>query len=308
MKYRILFALSTGLVFAFNFGCSNDATVGPATQNLAPACVENADDLEGQGWLCPDDLTVECEGGSADPAFIYLEPSGDLPERCDEIELSLNDKQPFEVGTHDIVITANASDGEGEPVEVTCEATLTVKDTVPPKPIDEAIELWPPNHKFHTISGEDCVMDACDGNLEVTFLSASSDEPVNDKGDGNTEPDIILDCDRVQLRSERQGGGNGRIYKLGWKAVDDAGNETEGECIVAVPHDQSGREPLDDGLAYQMMLDSNQCNGGTGGAGGMGGVGGEGGAGGMGGVGGEGGTGGMGGVGGEGGTGGGVVQ
>jgi len=305
MKYQILFLLSAGMAFAFNLGCSSDASVDPSTQNLVPACIENADDLDGEDWLCPDDLTVECENGGADPELIYLVPSGDLPESCDDIELSLNDEGPFDVGSHDIVITAEASGVDGGTVEVVCEATLTVEDTVPPEAIDEMVELWPPNHKFHTISGEDCVRDACDGDLEVTFLSASSDEPVNDKGDGNTEPDIILDCDRVQLRSERQGGGNGRIYTLGWKAVDGAGNEAEGECVVAVPHDQSGREPLDDGPAYQMMLDSQQCNDG---AGGTGGIGGGGGAGGTGGIGGVGGTGGIGGGGGVGGSGGSVVQ
>ena len=296
MKYRILFALAAGLAFVLNFGCSNEATVGSATQNLAPVCIENADDLEGQGWLCPDDLTVECTEGSADPELIYLVPSGDLPERCDDIELSLNDEGPFEVGTHEIVITAEASGVDGGTVEVLCEAMLTVEDTVPPDAIDEKIELWPPNHKLHTISGKDCVRDACDGNLEVTFLSASSDEPVNDKGDGNSEPDIILGCDHVQLRSERQGGGNGRVYKLGWRAVDDAGNQTEGECIVAVPHDQSGREPLDDGPAYRILGDAQECDGATGGTGGAGGMGGEGGT---------GGTGGPSGMGGEGGS---IVQ
>lgn len=296
MKNQILFALAAGFAFVLNFGCSNDASVGSATQNLAPVCIEDAVDLEDQSWLCPDDLTVECENGGADPSFIYLEPSGDLPERCDEIELSLNDEGPFEVGTHDIVITAQASSVDGGTAQVVCEATLTVEDTVPPDPIDEIVELWPPNHKFHTILGEDCARDACDENLTVTFVYASSDEPVNDKGDGNTEPDIILDCDRVQLRSERQGGRNGRIYTLGWKAVDDAGNETEGECVVAVPHDQSGREAVDDGAAYEMMLDADDCGGGAGGTGGMGGEGGIGGVGGAGGAGGAGGIGGVGGV------------
>jgi hypothetical protein len=305
MQHRNVFILLAGLAFVLNPGCSGDATVEPTAQSLAPACIENADDLEGEGWLCPDDLTVECEGGTADPALIYLEPSGDLPESCDEIELSLNDEGPFEVGIHEVVITAEASGVDGGTVEVMCEATLTVEDTVPPEAVDETVALWPPNHKLHTISGEDCVRDACDDNLAVTFLSASSDEPVNDKGDGNSEPDIILDCDHVQLRSERQGGGNGRIYTLGWKAVDDAGNETEGECIVTVPHDQSGREAVDDGPAYQMTLDPNECESGAGGAGGAGGAagaGGEGGAGGAGGVAGAGGAGGVAGAGGAGGV------
>ena len=42
------------------------------------------------------------------------------------------------------------------------------------------IELWPPNHDFWTITPEDCgISDACDTDLDVVFLRATSDEPVN---------------------------------------------------------------------------------------------------------------------------------
>ena len=298
MLYRNFLIGIAGSAIVLAFGCSNSETAG-TTIKLAPECIEDATDLEENEWLCPDDLTVECEDGGADPERIYLEPSGDLPESCEEIELSLNDEGPFEVGTHDIVVTAEASNGDGEGAEVTCEATLTVEDTHPPDANDAVIELWPPNHKFHTIYGEDCVRDACDGDVQVTFLSASSDEPVNANGDGTTEPDIILECDRVQLRSERQGGSNGRVYKLGWKALDHSGNETEGECVVTVPHDQSGREAVDNGAAYEVTLEAEECDDGTGGAGGEGGAGGDDGT---------GGAGGDGGADGEGGTAGSVVQ
>lgn len=249
MLYRNFLVLVVTPVLVLALGCSGSESSGATTTKLVPECIEDATDLE--GWLCPQDLTVECEDGTANPDVIYFEPSGDLPESCDEITLALNDEGPFGVGTHDIVITAEAGSGDGEPVQVTCEATLTVEDTQPPEANDEVIELWPPNHKLHTITGEDCVSDVCDGDLQVTFLSASSDESVNDRGDGNTEPDIILECDRVQLRAERQGGSNGRVYKLGWKAIDDSGNQTDGECLVTVAHDQSGRETVDDGATSQ---------------------------------------------------------
>ncbi len=304
MRYRNPFFVLAAMAFLFSLGCASSETVDPSPQSLAPACVEDASALDPEDWLCPNDLTVECDNGGAGPELIYLEPSGELPESCDEIELSLSDEGPFEVGAHQVVVTAQASGADEEPIEVTCEATLTVQDSQPPDAHDETRELWPPNHKFHTVSGEDCVKDACDQDLVVTFLSASSDEPVNDRGDGNTEPDIILDCDHVQLRSERQGGSNGRVYRLGWKAVDDAGNETQGECVVTVPHDQSGREAIDDGPAYEMSLDPSECDDGAGGAGGAGGAAGMGGAGGAAGIGGVGGAGGFGGVGGAGGFGG----
>jgi len=121
-------------------------------------------------------------------------------------------------------------------------------------------------------------VDNCDEDVTVTFTSASSDEPVNDKGDGNTEPDIILEPDHVQLRSERQGGSNGRTYRLGWKAVDASGNCEVGECVVRVPHDQSGKDVDDsDEVAYTVGQEPEECDDGAGGAGGSGGMGGDGG-------------------------------
>jgi hypothetical protein len=293
MSYRNLFILLASMASVFAFGCSSSETAGGTTTKLEAECKQELADLEDEDWLCGEPSTVECEDGGADPDYIYLVPSGDTPASCDDLELSLENEGPFlGLGDHEIVVEASIDE---ELIE-DCESTLTVVDSLDPEAIDEPMELWPPNHKFHTISGEDCVQDACDQDLAVTFHSASSDEPVNDKGDGNTEPDIILDCDRVQLRSERQGGSNGRVYTLGWTAVDDSGNETEGECVVTVPHDQSGSEAVDDGPAYEMTLDSEECDDGTGGAGGMGGAGGD-----------DGGDGGMAGAGGDGGAGGVVV-
>jgi len=262
-------------------GCSSSETADGATTKLAAECTRAAAELADGAWVClpdssDDDLPVECEDGGANPEFIYFEPS---PPSCDGVVLSLDEEGPFPVGTHDIVIY----DGENEETRVeVCDAQLTVKDDLAPVPNEEPIELWPPNHKFRTISGEDCVRDACDQDLKVTFHSASSDEPVNSKGDGNTEPDIILECDQVQLRSERQGGSNGRTYRLGWTAVDASGNSAYGDCVVRVPHDQSGKEVNDtDEPAYRMGPDSTKCDDGTRGTGGDGGMGGDGGAGGV---------------------------
>ena len=267
-------------------GCSSGGTTGGASANLLAECTPDAAALPEGAWVCvpdsdEDDLRIECEDGGADPELIYFQPEAPEGEEssCDGVVLSLNKEGPFKVGTHDIVIFEE----DEEPVEV-CDAKLIVEDGTYPEAIDEPIELWPPNHKFHTISGEDCVVDSCDDDLTVTFLWATSDEPANDKGDGNTEPDIILDCDRVELRSERQGGSNGRVYTLHYQAVDDSGNAIEDDCIVAVPHDQSGDEAIDDGPAYDVTLPATDCNDGTGGAGGEGGEHGEGGEGGAGGV------------------------
>ncbi len=126
-----------------------------------------------------------------------------------------------------------------------CQSTLTVVDTTPPRATAHTVALWPPNHALHTIGIDDCVTieDACDADATVYFTWGATNEPANDTGDGNTDADIVgLGCDRVQVRSERTGNGEGRVYTFGWRAVDDGGNAIEGTCQVAIAHDRGGQE------------------------------------------------------------------
>jgi hypothetical protein len=50
----------------------------------------------------------------------------------------------------------------------------------------------------------------------------------------------------VSVRSERAGGGDGRVYHLGFTASDGRGGTCQGEVTVYVPHDQHNRDHADD--------------------------------------------------------------
>jgi len=108
-----------------------------------------------------------------------------------------------------------------------------------------AIVLWPPNHHMHTITLEDCaaVRSECDAATSAaaaggTIVSISSDEPldVGAGGDGHTEAgDMqIVDARTVALRAERQGGADGRVYRIELVGPDGARDV----CEVHVPHDR----------------------------------------------------------------------
>jgi hypothetical protein len=186
-----------------------------------------------------------------DSTTLYVTDGDDTS--CAGQALQPSNAGPFVPGTHTIDVLADD--------QVLCSAELTVVDTLPAVPIEHDGTLWPPNHKLQSIDVADCMSatDACDGELRGEFLWASSDEPANDRGDGNHEPDIVLadDCQSIQLRAERQGGGDGRVYTLGVRVVDGAGNETEGQCRVTVAHDQSGRPAVDSGEAYRLTFDGS---------------------------------------------------
>jgi hypothetical protein len=114
------------------------------------------------------------------------------------------------------------------------------------------IALWPPNHKLHTIDLNDCVSLSCGAPGSASFLYATSDEPVDDIGDGHHSPDIGIDeAGNVCVRAERQGPKNGRVYHLGVQ-LDDG---TVSECTIIVDHDQRGVEGQDDGEAYRVTFD-----------------------------------------------------
>ena len=67
----------------------------------------------------------------------------------------------------------------------------------------------------------------------------SSDEPEDNPsgGDGTTLNDIVIapDCKSVQLRSERDGNLDGRVYTITFKVTDSFGNTATATVKISVP-------------------------------------------------------------------------
>jgi len=154
-------------------------------------------------------------------------------------------------------VTLNVSDGQ---FSATDTVDITVKDTTPPTitTSSKPIILWPANHKYKTVSVSDfvtSVTDICDAgvginNIEITSVSSDEPDDALGEGDGNTVQDIVIeDSQKVDLRAERQGDGNGRVYTINYKVTDASGNIAIGSFQVWVPHDQAGGVAIDDGAA-----------------------------------------------------------
>jgi hypothetical protein len=242
-------------------GCADDKNrnVSALHQPLQAQCIDDATSIPDGSWLCPAGLTVECDSPEgADVATILSEPPQD--RLCSGVDLTVSPEGPFPVGTHTVQIGVRNDAGNG--TEFLCESQLTVVDTTPPDVEPRIVELWPPNHQWQTISAQDCfnIADRCDANVDATLLWATSDESANDTGDGNTQPDIrFMGCDQVQLRAERQGSGDGRIYQLGWELADDSGNTVTKTCQVIVPHDQGHNDTALAGAAKVRLENKPEC-------------------------------------------------
>ena len=129
-----------------------------------------------------------------------------------------------------------------------------IDETAPTVTVASGLSMWPPNHSYHSFSLSQLVTgvtDDCDNAPMVYISGAGSDEAENAEGlgDGDTWDDILItvDCQSVQLRAERQGGGNGRVYTVYVTAVDNSGNSSTVECKIAVRHSLNG-SATDDGV------------------------------------------------------------
>jgi hypothetical protein len=109
------------------------------------------------------------------------------------------------------------------------------------------ITLWPPDHRYVTVKVVDLVasaIDNCDPTInlsKVVISQVTSDEPENiNAGDGNTLNDMVIapDCKSVDLRAERDGSKNGRVYTIYFQVKDSAGNLQTVKARVNVPKSQ----------------------------------------------------------------------
>lgn len=117
---------------------------------------------------------------------------------------------------------------------------------------ETAIVLWPPDHEFEAVDVQAAaqVSDPDGDEVETQVLAITQDEPVKGPGSGATTPDARgVGTNIVELRAERSGNGNGRVYAASFEATDTQGASCEGSLRVEVPRDQHG-EAIDDGQLY----------------------------------------------------------
>ncbi|HEX6789936.1 MAG TPA: FlgD immunoglobulin-like domain containing protein [Candidatus Krumholzibacteria bacterium] len=140
-------------------------------------------------------------------------------------------------------VTFRAEDVSGNHAE--CTSTVTVLDTTPPQIAVELDKnaLWPPNHKLVTVCATVAASDN-GGEPSWSLVSITSSESDNGRGDGHTKQDIqnaeFGTPDRCfDLRAERAGNGDGRVYEIVYGASDPSGNATYDTVYVRVPHDMS---------------------------------------------------------------------
>ena len=227
------------------------ATDGGGNQASVQRTVIVQDTIKPVITLNGGSMTVECHTS-------FTDPGATASDSCDtsvpvSVSGAVNVNTP---GTY--VLTYNASDDSGNAAD-SVQRTVTVVDTTAPTITLNSFSpsMWPPNHKYTTFQLTQFVTgasDSCDTSIDladVVIEKVTSDEAENSGGDGNTLNDIIIaaNCKSVQLRSERSGGGNGRVYTITFKVTDASGKVGFATAKVKVPHN-NGSTAVEDAPMY----------------------------------------------------------
>jgi hypothetical protein len=201
---------------------------------------------------CPAPLVLECENGAAvGTVQVIVQESNDVPVQVvwtlDDVPYQTNNipaggaiastnltlTATFGTGEH--VVGVSASNGQSAPA--TCSTTVTVSDTLPPQILSiEATPnvLWPPNKRMIPVNLIVDAVDNCDPSPVATITQVTSNEPENPSA-----PDWeITGPLSVNLRADRLGMGQARIYKIQVQCEDSSGNISFASVNVAVPHDK----------------------------------------------------------------------
>lgn len=116
-------------------------------------------------------------------------------------------------------------------------------------------DIWPPDHRFKDISILG-VTDPDGDAVSIIIDGIWQDEPVLGPGSGFFAPDGMgVGTATAQVRAERDGGGNGRVYHIFFTATDTYGNSCSGEVLVTVLRNKGAIGlPVDDGALYDSTL------------------------------------------------------
>lgn len=199
---------------------------------------------------CPPDITVSNDPGECGAVVTYTTPSG---ESCGTVTCDHPSGSFFPVGETTVTCTSTAGPS--------CSFKITVNDTEAPSITTANKTLWSPDHTYTTFNVSDLVTsvsDNCDTDIgisSVVIISVSSDEPDDANADGFTINDIVIanDCKSVQLRAERKGDGNGRVYIVTLRVTDSDGNVSTATAKVTVPHAQNGNPAIDSGPSFTVL-------------------------------------------------------
>lgn len=227
---------------------SNTTVTITNIDKVAPTTIHNAP----TGWVNRDvTVTLTANDVGLGVTATYYQINGEDQQTGTTIVLT-------EEGTH--VVAYWSVDAAGN-VEAQQSTTIQIDKTAPElSPAVNIVTLWPPNHKLVDIKASVTSSDSTSDLQSIVLTSITSNEPdfdrtyVDEDVAGDIQGAEIGKFDTAfQLRAERSGKGQGRVYTITYTATDKAGNQTTSIVLITVPHDQ-GNNNEDDEVENNMEV------------------------------------------------------
>jgi hypothetical protein len=248
--------------FSFTVTAPDSAgCTGRRAYSLTINCAPITATVSGGGAICPGGsatVTVTLNGGTAPYTVTLTNGGGTQTGSSSTFNFTLS---PASATAYAV---QSATDAYGCPATASGSATVTGDSVQPALTLKPDLSLWPPDHNYRTVTMSQMVQSVSDNCSSlslnnVVIEKVTSDEPDDIRGasDGATTGDIVIaaNCKSVQLRAERDGAKNGRVYVVTLRLKDASGNATRKDFKVSVPMNQSGA-PAVQGVAAQTKMSS----------------------------------------------------
>jgi hypothetical protein len=211
---------------------------GPCSANADPDAVDDTATVEVNSGANILDVLSNDSDPDSDPLTITAVTQGTNGGVVSHDGASVTySPGPNVLGTDTFSYTID--DGQGG--TDTATVTVTIVDTTPPDVTAsvETASLWPPNHQLVNV-GLTVTTSDNSGGAVTTAVSVFSDEDNLAPGSGNVSPDAtFVPPSTLQLRAERSGSGDGRVYLISVTATDSSSNSTVSCVTVVVPKNNS---------------------------------------------------------------------
>lgn len=256
----------------------NESSAEPDCHNADNGIASSGFNLVGEDTGCPadhpEDLTV-------DPATVFTDVIGPLTDNGGPTPTHalLEESPAIDAGSctdaeGDAILTDQRGEprpsvdpggsGDGAGCDISAfefQFEVGVDESAPEIALSEGpLVLWPPNSAYRTLDVSEMIVSVTDDQDEslsaddVVIAAVSSDEADDAVGSGRTGDDVVIssNCRSVDLRAERAGGGNGRVYTVELEAADASGNVGTAFYQVHVLQNKRDRAAIDDGEAFRV--------------------------------------------------------